>query len=827
MNDLLLDLRFAVRSLRRAPGFTAAAVLTLALGIGGNTAILSVVDGVLLRPTPFADAHRLMMVWETDRASGTTREPASVPDYLDFGERATTVSALAGLRAGQASVVPGQGDPFRVDAVGVTHTFLPMVGVRPLVGRAFTAADDRPGAPPVALIGEGLWERLYGRAPDAVGRTLRADGTAYTIIGVLPDGADFGTLQILHAAVYGRAFADRFGAADIQVWAPLRPDPASSPRSTHGVIMLGRLASGSSRAAAQQELGAIAADLEATYPSNDERGVFVEPLTDVVFGPVRPALVVLLGAVGLVLLVACVNVANLLLARGAARTREVAVRTALGAHTGRLIRQFLVEGLVLAFAGGAIGVVLAGWGTRVLVALAPGSIPRLDAVGVNGPVLVVSAIVCGIVGVAFGLVPAWQARTLAPHEALRGSGTGTVASGAGPQRFRSALVVAELTLAVALVVGAGLLIRSFWLLRHVDPGFRAEGVLKAELTLPRDRYPVDFAVWPDFREIHQFNATLLSRAARLPGVSAVALAGNLPLDAGFTNSISVVGRESEAGDWPEISVRRVSPGYLETVRLALVQGRGFSDADGTSAPPVTLINEAAVRRYFPSQDPLGQRINLWGAARTVVGVVADERNHGLAEAAPPSLYLPLAQAPSVDGNEALLLRTRGDPTALGPAVRSAVYDADPALPVFDVEPLAATVGRSVGQERFTMVVLGLFAGLAIVLAVIGVHGVLSYLVARRVRELGLRLALGAAPAAVIGQIVWQGARLATLGIALGLGAALLGAKLLRGLLYGVGVADPVTFAVAGAAVLAAATLASWLPARRAARLDPMDALRHE
>jgi putative ABC transport system permease protein len=387
--------------------------------------------------------------------------------------------------------------------------------------------------------------------------------------------------------------------------------------------------------------------------------------------------------------------------------------------------------------------------------------------------------------------------------------------------------VAELTLAVTLVVGAGLLIKSFWRLHQVDPGFRAQGVLKADLALPRNRYPVDFSVWPDFREMHQFNAALLARAAMLPGAEAVAIAGNNPLDAGFTNSISVVGREAEARDWPEISVRRVTPDYLETVGLPLRRGRALASSDAISAPPVALINEAAVRRYFPNQEPIGQQINLWGAARSVVGIVADERIHGLTDPAPPALYLPLAQAPSADGNEALLVKVRGDPTRLGPAVRGAIREIDPALAVFGIEPLSSTVGRSLGQQRFTMLVLGVFAALAIALALIGVHGVLSYLVARRSRELGLRLALGATPAAVVGQIVRQGVRLITLGVGLGLLTALAGARLLRRLLYGVGVTDPVTFLAVGAAVFAAAALASWIPAHRAARMDPMASLRSE
>jgi predicted permease len=827
MSELLLDLRYALRTMRRTPGFALAAVLTLALGIGGNTAIFSVVDGVLLRPTPFEDIDRLTMVWETDRASGTTREPASVPDYLDFVERAESFSALAAFAAGSATLVPDEGDPARLDAVAITHGFLSLVGLRPLLGRDFTPEDDRPGAANVVLIGERLWERLFARDPSAAGKSLQLEGESYTVVGVLPAEADFGTLQILGAAAYGRAFADRFDRADVQLWVPLRPNPASSPRDTHPIFVLGRLAAAATLARAQQEMGAIAADLEAIYPSNDARGVFVEPLSDVVFGPVRPALVMLLAAVALVLAVACVNVANLLLARGATRTREVAVRAALGADVRRLGRQFLVEGALLAVVGGALGVALASWGTQVLVALAPANVPRLASVGVNGSVLLATAAVCLAVGVVFGMVPTWQATRVDTASALKGEATGSVSAGAGQLGVRSALVVAELTLAVALVVGAGLLVRSFWRLQQVNPGFRADGVLKAQVDLPRSRYPTDFSLWPNFQEMHRFNAALLERAAALPGVTAVAIAGNHPLDAGFTNSIAVVGREAEAGDWPEISVRRVTPDYLRTLELPVRRGRWILPSDDTFAQPVTVINESAVRRYFPGQEPLGQQILLWGAARTVVGVVGDEHIHGLARPAPPALYLPLAQAPSVDGRESLLLRARGGLGTLGPAVRAAVRELDPELAVTDIEPLQRTLGRSVGQHRFTLMVLGVFAALAIVLALIGVHGVLAYLVARRSHEMGLRLALGATPESVVGHVVGQGLRLSVAGVALGLTVALAAGRLLRGLLFGVTATDPLTLVGVGVAVLGAAALASWIPARRAARADPMRALRHE
>jgi predicted permease len=394
-------------------------------------------------------------------------------------------------------------------------------------------------------------------------------------------------------------------------------------------------------------------------------------------------------------------------------------------------------------------------------------------------------------------------------------------------RFRAALVVAELTLAVALVAGAGLLIASFWHLRRVDPGFEARGVLKAQVDLPRSRYPVDFANWPNFTEIHRFNRALLERVTALPGVSAAALAGNHPLDAGFTNSISVPGREADAATWPEIAVRRVSPGYLGTVRLPLLRGRALQEADDEFAPPVVLVNHAAVGLYFSKTEPLGQQIGLWGSLRTVVGIVGDERTKGLAVPAPPALYLPLAQAPPTNGDVTILLRTGGDPGSLGSAVRAAVHAVDPALPAFGIEALERTVGRSVSQQRFTMLLLGGFAVTAIALALIGVHGVLSYLVARRRRELGLRLALGAAPREVVCSVVWEGARLTGLGVALGLGLALAGGRLLRGLLYGVSATDPGTLAIVAVTVAGAAALASWIPARRAARVDPMAALRSE
>ena len=827
LHEVLGDVRMGVRMLRRAPAFASVAIFTLALGIGANTAIFSVVYGVLLRPAPFADLNRLVMVWETDRHSSTTREPASVPDYLDYSARATRFERLAALAAGEVNLTPTDGDPLRLVAMSVTHELLPMVGIAPIVGRAFSEQEDVRRGPSVVLISESLWGRLLNRDPAIVGRTLRFDGKPCTVVGVVPDAADFGMLQVLSAAAYSRGFADRGEHTRVDVWMPLQPDPESLPRETHPIFVLGRLAPGASRGSAQEEMAAIAADLEHAYPVNEGRGVFVEPLLDVVFGPVRPALFVLLGAVGLVLLVASVNVANLLLARGTSRLREVAIRTALGAGAGRLARQFLVESLVLALVAASAGVGLAFVGLKGLLAIAPADVPRLSLVSIDIRVLGATLGVSLLIGVVFGMLPTLQARRVDLQTALKSGGGLLLSVGPGRSRLRPALVIAELAFAVVLVVGAGLLIKSFWQLRQVDPGFRPAGVLKAEYQLPPGRYPADFASWPNFKEMHAFTLALLHRAGALPGVESVAIAGNHPLDQGFTNSFVVVGREAEAKTWPEISVRRVTPGYFRTVGLGLVRGRLLQDSDATSAPAVLLVNEAAARLFFSSREPLGAQISFWGAARTIVGVVANERFHGLAAASPPGVYVPLAQAPSANGAGVLLVRTSRDPVLLSAPIRAAVRELDPGLAVFGVEPLEETVSRSVSERRFTMLLLGLFAALALVLAATGIHGVLSYAVAQRTREIGVRVALGARPWRVVRLVLMEGLVLAVAGLVIGLAGAFALTRLLASLLYGTTPTDPVTFIGVTLFLMVVALAATCIPARHATRVDPVVALRTE
>ena len=817
------DLRYALRSFLKNPAFSIACVLTLALGIGANTAIFSVVDAVLLRQAPFADINRLVMVWETDRNTGTTREPASLPDYLDIKERVRTLAQAAVLTAGEMNLTPAAGDPRRVPVLRVTHGLLPMLGLHPVSGRSFAEADDRPGAPGSVLISESLWEREFGRRADAVGSTIRLDDQPFTILGIMRRGSDFGVLQILSRAAYSRSFADRGERTEVEIWTPLRGDPQQLPRSTHPIFVAGRLADGADVNAAQAEVTRVMSDLERAFPENAARGAFIEPLSSVVFGPFRPAFYLLLAAVALVLLVASVNVASLLIARGAARMHEVAVRGALGARSSRLVRLFLVESLVLTAASTILGLALAYAVLEIIIALAPADIPRLGDASVDGRVLAATIAISAMAAIGFGLFPMIQAGHADLQSALRG--LGRTSQSRGRKRLQQALVVAELALAVLLVCGAALLVRSLWNVQRVDPGFRSAGVLKAEYQLPGSRYPSNFRQWPNFPEQHAFTRTLLERAASLPGVEAAAIAGNHPLDPGFTNSFTIVGREAEARTWPEISMRRVTPSYFATMGLQTLQGRVLRDSDMTTSAPVVVINQTTAERFFPGRDPIGAQMRFWGTSRAIVGVVTNERFQGLTEAPPIAAYTPLSQTPSATG--ALLLRTAMDPATFSTAAQRVIHDIDPGLAVFAVEPLDLTISRSVSQRRFTAFLLGSFAALAVILAAIGVHGLLSYNVARRRQEIGIRMALGAGRGAVLGLVLREGLVIITAGLIVGLAGALALTRLLQALLFGVSPTDPLTFVVVAAVLTVVALVATLLPARRAARVDPLPALRTE
>jgi predicted permease len=813
------DIRIAFRMLLRSRGFAAAAVLTLALGIGANTAIFGMVDAVLLRAWPFADPDDLVIVWETDRASNTAHEPASWPDIVDFDERARTLEDVAAFRAADETLRTAGAEPLRVAGVAVTPNFLDLLGVRPLIGAGFGPDEGAFGGSSLTvMLGEALWRSRFGADPGVVGTALTLSGVSATVVGVAPASADLGIRQVHARADYGAPF----NTARVDLWLSMKPTASAFPRTTHPFLTLARLAPGMSVVDAQRELAAIAAELERTYPENDARGVNVQPFGDVIFGPVRPALLLLLVAVGLVLVVTCANVANLLLARTNARMREVAVRRALGASSARIGRQLLTESVVLTSVGTLCGIAVGWFGLRLLVALAPADVPRLADATLDARVLGFTVAIAALVAVVFGGIPAVRLRGAGLRGALQAQ-PGRVTEGAGGRRLRGALVVGQIALAVTLFTAAGLLLRSYAALQAVDPGFRASGVLKAEYQLPPARYPFDRSIWPNLPAVNGFHANVLRQVSALPGVQAAALTARHPLDPGFTNSFVVIGREAESQDFPEIRTRFISPGYLAAAGVPLLSGRDISLADDASAPPVGLLNRSAAERYFAGGDPIGQRLRFWAVDWLIVGVMGDERFKGIDQESEPAIYTPLAQAPQA--RVALLVRTDGNPLMLVPQLRQTFRELDPEIPLFGVEPLEQTLSATIAQPRFTTALLGIFSSVTVLLALIGVYGLLAYSVAQRTRELGIRMALGATRREIRRTVLDQAVRLAAGGVALGIVLALAGTRLLSTLLFGVTPTDPATFVLVTLVVLGTAAGAAWLPARRATAVNPVEALR--
>ena len=813
VEEVARNLTVGLRRLASNPVHALAIIGTLALGIGANTAIFSVVDAVMLRPSPFPDPERLVMLWETDRASGTSHEPASWPDIVDFRERSLTLSAVGSMRGGVATLMEGEA-PERVTGLVVTPGLLGVLGVEPLEGRLFSPDEGAFGAAQTILLGEVFWRARFGADPDIVGSTIALSDGPATVVGVLPAEADLGVQQVHERADYASDFAGR----EVAVWFATRPTAEQYPRQTHPFLTLGRLAPGADLATAQQELAAIAADLEAAYPENEGRGINVEAYSDVVFGPVRSALIVLLGAVALVLLVACANVANLLLAETSARAREVAVRQAFGASDRVIRRQFLVESLLLTGLGTLAGVALAYAGLDLLLAFAPEDLPRLSSAGLDLRVLAFTTGLGGAVALLFGLVPSIQSRGVALQDVLKGQASSRGTEGRAVRRYRSGLVVAEIALAVTLVVGAGILVRSFWELQSVDLGFRTAGIMKAEFDLPSSRYP-------DLPVIYDFHQRFLARVRRIPGVEAAALAAQHPLDPGFTNSFVISGREAESRDYPEIRLRFISPGYLDVMRVPLLEGRAIEEGDVPDGPNVGVINQAAAARYFADTGAVGREIRFWGLTWRVVGVMGDERFRGPDRANEPAIYVPTTQIPW--NRVTLLLRSERDTPTLAAEVGLALQELDPGLVLFDAESLATLLQESVSRPRFTATLLGLFAGLAILLAMIGVYGVLSYAVARRGPEVGIRLALGASRRDVFSEVVGEGVRVTAIGVVLGAALALATSRLLQGLVFGVSATDASTYVVVIGLVLFVAVLASSVPALRASRTNPVALLKAE
>lgn len=800
------DFRFALRSLARVPGFSIVVLLTLALGIGANAAIFSIVDGVLLRPLPFRDAQRLVLLFESDRLRGTTQEGFSAPDFFDVAERNEVFQGLALFQTPSATLTGASGEPARVATSLVSAGFHALLGSEPLLGRTFYDGEDAPGGDRVALLSHRLWMGRFGGDPSVVGQRIFLDGVSTEIVGVM--GAEF-----------------RFPTG-ADLWIPAQVTATNRPRGNHGFGVVARLQEGSSLDRANANLEAIAGALEAEYPDDNQgRGMWAQSFYDASVGAVRTSLLVLLGAVLLVLLIACANVANLFFARALGRQRETAIRSAMGAGQPALLRQSLAESLVLSSAGGLLGVLVAYWGLDALLALVPSDLPRVANVGVNGTVIVFALVVSVSAGLVFALVPTLQISRRNLICALKeGSGAGDSRT---RHRTRKILVTVEVALAVILVIGAGLLMTSFWKLLEVDPGFTPANVLSVDLQLPASRYAQDRSEWPRWPAVQHFQAELAERVAASPGIDAVALAINGPLDAGWTSRFTIEGRADVApGEQEEVRVRVVSPDYFRTVGIPVVRGRPLERGDDhPDARPVILINEAFARRYFVDEEPVGARLSQWGLTREIVGVVKDVKFQGLEADTAPAIYPTFSQAPFPGFS--LLVRTREAPEKSFEQIREIVWSLDRDLALSSFTTLEERLSATVAGSRFSMILFAMFAALALLLAALGIYGVMSYSVSQRTHEIGVRMSLGAARKNVLGLVLGEGARIAGLGILLGIAAAMVLTRALETLLFGVGRLDARTFAAVSLLAAVVALAACYVPALRATRVDPISTLRQD
>ncbi len=805
MTDLLLDLRYAVRSLLRRPGFAAVAVATLALGIGANTAIFSVIHGLLLEPPPYAEPERLVIGRETNRGQETE---VSVANFVDLDRAAGSYDALAAYRWTSFNLAGGDERPERVEAGMATADLFAVLGVAPRLGRGLAPGPDLgdAGTPPrEVVLGPGLWQRRFASDPDVVGTTLRLDGETFTVVGVLAEA--------LHLPF----------VAEAELWVPMALFARDEGRGNHSnMAMAGRLAPGVPMAAAQQELTEVYARLAEEYPgTNIDVSAQLAPLAERLVEDLRPAALVLWGAVGFVLLIACANLANLMLTRAAGRQRELSVRRALGAGRLRLVRQLLTESTVLGIAGGAAGLLLAAWGVELLRgAVGPG--PRADRLVIDPTVLLFTLGLALATGLVVGLVPAWTASRRAAAAGLAEGGRGGGPDRAG-RRLRQLLVAAEVAMALVLLIGAGLMIDSFRKLRQVDPGFETEHLLVADVLLPGAAYDSDEKRLAFFERLRE-------RLAARPGVTGVAVASPLPLmHSSSASSFAVEGRSYEYGENPSIRWSKVTAGYFELMGVPLRAGRTFEERDGPGAPGVIVVDTLTAERQWPGEDAVGQRIRLsWQEEdewMTVVGVVAPVHHLDLDEPPQPHVYFPLAQLPAGGGHVGVA--TRGEPLELADAVREEVAALDPNLPVGDVASMEEQRHGGLEEYWYPMLLLGLFAALALALAALGIYGVMSYAVAQRTREIGVRMALGAAREQVVRMVLGEGARVVAAGAAAGLVAGLALARVMAGLLYEVAPGDPVSLTVVTLVLATVAFTACLLPARRAASVDPMEALRWE
>jgi putative ABC transport system permease protein len=806
---LLHDLKLAVRGFARTPAFTVIAVLTLAIGIGANSAIFSVVDGVVLRALPYPRSDELVLL-EQLRPDKQPSGGISWPDFVDWRKETEVFAEVAGWHGDSVVLTRAGEPPTRLDGLAVTANFFTALGVRPALGRGFAPGEDVAGKNHVAVITHAAWQKRFGGDPQVVGRTVSFDDTPYTIVGVT--GRDF---KFVVEAGDIDVFTAKPRAFDLQL---------GELRNARYMNALARLAPGVSLATAQGRMGALAAAHAKAYPdSNTGRDVRVTQLHERITRDVRPALLILLGAVGFVLLIACANVANLLLARASARHRELAIRVALGAGRGRVVRQLLTESVLLAVAGGALGVLLAIWGLEALRGMLPAELGKFSGLAIDARVVAFTAAVALLTGVAFGLYPALQASRQDPGEALKEAGA-RATSHAGRQRARNTLVAMEIGAATLLLVGAALMLRSFDRVTSVDPGFDPDDLMTATLVLPDTRYREPEKQAQLYRDLRR-------ALAALPGAEGVAVTTPMPFSqVGINSTFSIAGAPPlPPGTYNVAANIAISPEYFKVMRVPLRAGRAFADSDDlANAPPVVIVNETLARQYFEGESPIGKRLVTGRGPRQseaeIVGVAADIRATGLETETTPAIYAPFPQRPF-----ALLqfaVRTRAT-AGLAESLQRAIATVDPGQPLGELQTMHQAMRDNLAKRRLNTVLLALFAGVAMLLALIGVYGVMSYTVTQRVPEIGIRMALGARPGDVTRMVVGQGFVLALIGVAVGLIAAFGLARLAESELYGVSPSDPVSYVVIAALLLAVAALASWLPARRAARVDPMIALRSE
>ena len=811
LENLFQDLHFAVRMLRKAPGFTTVAVLTLALGIGANTAIFSIVDAVLLQSLPYPDPDQLVLMFDVALKQPDALAGMSYRDFSECREQNHVFSEMAG-NAFHDLTLTGAGEPSVVDTAGVTPEIFPVLGAKPLAGRTLLPEDGKQGAAPVAVVSENLWRSRFGANPELIGQSISLDMRAFTVVGILP--ASF-------------RYPDGFPRQD--VWIPVAQDPLFGPLlSQPGVPVLGgvgRLKPGISMEQAQEEMNTLSARFAKEFPVQDSGlTIRIEPYRQFVVGKLKSALLILLGAVSIVLLIACANIANLLLARATSRGREIAVRHALGAGRARIVRQLLTESVLLGLLGGVTGVLLAAWGVRILRPFLPSDVTRINSIHVAGPVLAFALLLSLAAALAFGLAPALLVTPSNLQTNIKEGGERT--GQRGGQRVRSCLAIAEISLAMVLLVAGGLLIRSLALVMSVNPGFDPNHVIEAEVSLPQFQYstPQQWAA---------FASELLARLHAQPGLRDSALAAPLPMDrqGEATFEFSIVGNPPlPPGKSTTADYATVSPDYFRVMRIPLMRGRFFSEEDSPSSPKVAIISETLARRYFSNQDPIGRRMRFGfppnsNVLREIVGIVGDVRDASLSRQPGPMMYVPFAQAPLWGGE--VVARSSLSASSVAAGIRHATHAIDKYLPVTDIESFPEAVGKSISQERFQTFLLGSFSAIALVLAAVGILGVISYSASQRTHEIGIRMALGAQRRDVLRLILGQGAKLALVGLGVGIIAAFLLTRLMSSLLYSVSPKDPVTFASVAIVLLAVALTACYIPARRAMRVDPMVALRYE